>query len=61
MDDTTTSSAAHTRRCIINILGGLKELDLFQIKQKGGDDILFVLVQPGNSLEKKKDEISPNS
>lgn len=54
MDDTTTSSAAHTRRCIINILGGLKELDLFQIKQKGGDDILFVLVQPGNSLEKKR-------
>jgi hypothetical protein len=33
---------------------GLKELDFFQIKQKGGDDILFVLVQPGNSLEKKK-------
>jgi hypothetical protein len=54
MDDTTTSSAAHTRRCIINIFGGLKELDLFQIKQKGGDDILFVLVQPGNSLEKKR-------
>jgi hypothetical protein len=33
---------------------GLKELDFFQIKQKGGDDILFVLVQPGNSLEKKR-------
>lgn len=39
---------------------GLKELDFFQIKQKGGDDILFVLVQPGNSLEKKKMK-SPNS
>jgi hypothetical protein len=55
MDD-TTSSAAHTRRGVLYIFLGfeMKELDLFQIKQKGGDDILFVLVQPGNSLEKKR-------